>query len=137
MRDVDAVQAYRPGGWLEQAHDAVRHRRLAAARLADEPEHLTRSERERYVLDRMHDSPAAEEARPDREVLDEPFDLERGDAAVHTAADSATPGWTQATACSGRTRASRGSRATHCSLARGQRGANAQASGRTASDGTR
>src|SRR5436190_21290278 len=117
MRDIYAVQPDRPRGRLEQSHDAVRQRRLAAARFADDPEHLTRSERERHVLDRVHDGAAAEEARPDREVLDEPFDLERGYTAVHTAAGSTTPGWTQATACSGRTCARRGSRATHCSPA--------------------
>src|SRR5262249_18292874 len=135
VRDVDAVKPDRPRGRLEEAHDAVRDRRLAAAGLADEPEHLARGERERDVFDGVNDGAAAE-ARTDREVLHQPFDLERRGDTVHTAA-STMPGWTQATRCWARTLASGGSCATHCSLARGQRGAKVHSSGRTVSDGTR
>ena len=40
LRDVAAVEADRPGGRVEQAHDQPRRRRLAAARLADDAERL-------------------------------------------------------------------------------------------------
>src|SRR5262249_32940189 len=110
-------------------------RRLAAAGLADEPEHLARRERERDVFDGVHDVAAAE-ARADREVLHQPLDLESRHVTVHTAS-SRTPGWTQATRCWGRTLASGGSCATHRSLERGQRGAKVHWSGSIVSDGTR
>ena len=38
---------------FEQPHERARQRRLAAARLADEPERLARAQRERHVVDRV------------------------------------------------------------------------------------
>ncbi len=42
-----------------QPQDALRDRRLAAAGLADEAEHLALAERERDAVDRVHDRAAA------------------------------------------------------------------------------
>ena len=52
-----------PAGRVEQARDAVADRRLAAAGLADEAEHLAGRDRERDAVDRVHDLPAAADAR--------------------------------------------------------------------------
>ena len=75
-----------------QAHDAVADGRLAAAGLAHEPEHLAGADRERHVVDGVHDAPAAEHLRPGVEVLDEVLDLECRNVRGHLG-----PGWKQAT----------------------------------------
>src|SRR5262245_17934548 len=122
-RDVVAAEPDRAVRGLEQPVDAVADRRLAAARLADEAEHLARGERERDAVDRVHDLAAARDAPPEREVLHERLDLEhrwaRGDA--HPG-----PGWKHATVWSGRTSRSGGTWDRVRSSARGQRSANAQ-----------
>src|SRR5207247_5832696 len=84
---------------LAEADDAVRDRRLAGAGLADEAEHLARANRERDPVDGMDDPAAAEELRPDVEVLDQALDLEHGRAgrtAVHAHAAPFAPGWKHA-----------------------------------------
>ena len=69
---------------LDEPHDAVADGRLAAARLADEPEHLARRDRERHAVDRVHDAPPPR-LRADVEVLDEVLDLERRARSAHAA----------------------------------------------------
>ncbi len=70
--------------------------RLAAARLADEAEHLALVERERDSVDRMHRAAAApaDEAATGGEVHDEVVDLEHRSGTHATRSDS---GWEQAT----------------------------------------
>ncbi len=122
-----------PGGRLVQPVDAVADGRLAAARFADEAEHLPRRERERDAVDGVDDPAAGSDAVPELEVLDEPFDLEhRLESLAHC-----SPGWKQATVWSGRTRRRAGTSDHDCSSARGQRSAKAQCPGSSASDGTR
>jgi len=53
--DVDPVEHDAPGGQLEQAQDAARDRRLAAARLAHQTERLAAAHGEGDVVNGMHD----------------------------------------------------------------------------------
>ena len=76
VRDVHAAQADLAGGRLRQSHHAVRDRRLAAARLADEPEQLAVLQHERDVVDRVHDRSAACDPAADAILLDEVANLE-------------------------------------------------------------
>ncbi len=100
VRDVYAAQANLAGRRLRQAHYAVRHRRLTAARFADEPEELAVLQHERHVVDRVHDRSAACNPAAYAILLDEVADLERirARSSVHSG-----PGWKQATRWSGRT----------------------------------
>src|SRR6185312_14547808 len=70
-QDVGAVQEHPAGhgraGW-EKPHQRECSRRLAAARLADQPEPLTTFETERDALDRVQ-RPAAWQIEPDLEIL--------------------------------------------------------------------
>jgi hypothetical protein len=64
-------------GRLEQLDDRAAERRLPAAGLADDPERLARPDREVDPVDGAHlSNRALEDARLDREVLDEPLDPE-------------------------------------------------------------
>ena len=95
MGHVGAVHDDAPRRWFGQAHDAIRDGRLAAAGLADETEDLAAAERERHAVDRVDVPAAAPEHATNREVLDEPVDLQHGSALVHCVPFS--PGWKQAT----------------------------------------
>src|SRR5215471_18829007 len=77
------MQSDRARGRLEESQDALRDRRLAASRLADDPEHLPGAEREGDVVDRVHDRLPVRDPPADSEVLDESDDLERSNAVVH------------------------------------------------------
>jgi hypothetical protein len=91
--DVCSLESNRSRRRLVQAVDAITDGRLAAPRLADEAENFPRGEGERDAVDGMDDSPAASDAPPELEVLNEPFDLEHGlDGLAHR-----SPGWKQAT----------------------------------------
>jgi hypothetical protein len=54
VRDVAALEDHAAAGRVEQAHHAARHRRLAAARLADDAERLALLDREADAVDRLH-----------------------------------------------------------------------------------
>jgi hypothetical protein len=70
VRDVLAAERDAALGRLDQPHERARQRRLAAARLADEPERLALDELERDVVYRVDVAGrAVEQALADREVL--------------------------------------------------------------------
>ena len=94
VRDVDALQPDLAGRRLDQPHHAVRDGRLAAPRLADEPEHLALSQLERDAVDRVHERAAAGDPAADAEVLDQVANLERRSPAVRA---HSGPGWKHAT----------------------------------------
>ena len=68
-----------PPGGIEQAHDAARHRRLAAARLADDAERLAAVDGEGDAVHRLHGGDLLLEDDPagDREVLLQVLDDEQ------------------------------------------------------------
>jgi hypothetical protein len=82
-RQVDPVEAHRAGGRLDEAQDRPAERRLAAARLADEPERRPAPDVEVDAVDGPHvaDRALQDDARADREVHLEPADLEQDVAA--------------------------------------------------------
>ncbi len=92
VRDVGAVEPDRPVRRLVEPVDAVADRRLPAARLADEAEHLPWSDRERHAVDRVDDAAAAGHSLADREVLDQPVDFEHRLQRVR----HRSPGWKHA-----------------------------------------
>ena len=70
--DVLAVDPDAAAGRLDQAQDAARHRRFAAAGFADQPERFPDAEREADAIDRMHGADlAAQDAAAHRIVFDE------------------------------------------------------------------
>ena len=73
-----AVELDRPGRRLDEPQDEPADRRLAAARLADEPERLAPPDLEADAVDRLDrgDRPLQDPA-PDREVLDEVPDADQ------------------------------------------------------------
>ena len=79
LRDVPALERDRAGGRVEQPHDAARHRRLAAAGLADDAERLAAVEREADVVHGLDGRDLLLEDDParDREVLRQVLDLEK------------------------------------------------------------
>ena len=144
MADVGAGEAHDPGRWLEQSHDQAAHCRLARAALADECDDLSRVDAQRDPVDRAHRA----------EVLDEVLDL--ADRRAVTRGRALRSGWLPYAHCScscrllhacrmpaGRfVRARRGECERGCLIAAPvpaaeQRSANVQASGCSASVGTR
>src|SRR5213593_2209539 len=95
MSDVRALEPDRPRGRCQEAQDAVRDRRLAGARLTDEPERLAVPQLERDTVDGVNDRADAGEPRADAVVLDEVDDLECGVSVL----GHSGPGWKQATRC--------------------------------------
>src|SRR5690348_7202816 len=79
MGDVVAVEDDLPSRRLEQPGDATSHRRLAAARLADDTERLAGLKREVDAVDRLdlRDLLLEHEAAGDGEVLLEVLDDEQ------------------------------------------------------------
>ena len=73
---VLAAEEHLAGRRLDQPQDAASGRALAAARLADEPEHLAFLDREADVVDGPDDRRRAPESLLADEVLDEVADLE-------------------------------------------------------------
>ena len=117
--------------------DAVRDRRLAAAGLADEAEHLARARaRTRRRRRRARRRAAADEPPADAEVLDEIDDLEHGPRRARSRGASARDGSRRRDGSDAR-RAARAPASRDSSSARGQRSANAHAVGSSRSDGTR
>src|SRR5204862_7400360 len=57
--NISAVELDGAAGWLHQPQHAARHRRLAAAGLADQPERLALGHRETDAVDGMHGADAA------------------------------------------------------------------------------
>src|SRR5829696_4884550 len=112
MGDVGPVEPDRPRRRLVEPVHAVPHRRLATPGLPDKTQDL---------------------AWGDREVLDEPLDLE--DRLLRSVAHR-SPGWKHATAWSRRTSRSSGTSDQDCSSARGHLSAKAQWPGSSASEGT-
>src|SRR6266700_2037621 len=53
-QNVLVVEAYAPGGWLDQTQDHPSQRGLATARLADQPERLTGLDIQRHPVDRAY-----------------------------------------------------------------------------------
>ncbi len=75
--EVDAVEEDAAVARLVEPDHRLRERRLAATRLADQPERLAALDAERDAVDRPYvPDRRAEEPGPDREVLDEPLDAE-------------------------------------------------------------
>ena len=70
-RDVAAVEDDPAGRRIEEAHDAARHRRLAAAGLADDAERLALADREGDAVDGLHrgDLLLEDDSARDGEVL--------------------------------------------------------------------
>ena|SRR5205085_4082531 len=77
MGDVAAVEPDGAAGRLQQPKHGTRHRRLAAAALADEAQGLALADAEAHAVDRI-DLPdgAADDALLDREMLGEVNDLQ-------------------------------------------------------------
>ncbi len=77
--DLPALEPDRPRRRLQQAHDRPAERRLATSGLADEAEGLARLDGEADVVDGPHPGnlTVEEDARLDREVLDDVADLEQ------------------------------------------------------------
>ena len=76
LKDVPAPEQDLAGRRLDQAEHAAAGRALAAARLADEIEHLALVNREAHAVDGCDDGRSRPEAMPPDEVLDEVPDLE-------------------------------------------------------------
>ena len=94
-RDVDPVEAHASRLRRDEPENRLRGRRLAAARLADERDHLAPSHAERDAGDRMHvPVRAAKErtAQPARHAVadDQVLDLEQRPAVAHRAAHLTT-----------------------------------------------
>ena len=83
LRDVGAAEADRPDVALDQPEDRLRGRRLAAAGLADERDHLAPPTEKRDAVDGVHGQLAAGAASAptqparDRIAGDEVLDLEQ------------------------------------------------------------
>ena len=93
VRDVAPGERDPAARRVEQAHQAARHRRLAAPRLADDAERLPLLDREADPVDRLdarhlllEDDPAR-----DREVLDQVLDDEEIVAGGHQDASASVP----------------------------------------------
>src|SRR5579864_4608165 len=83
-RDVAPVEDDLAGCRLDELDDRARQRRLAAARLAYEPERLTRLDREVDAVDRMHlPDRTLQQPGADRKVLDQILDPEQIVAHIH------------------------------------------------------
>ncbi len=93
----------------EVAHERHRHRRLAAARLADESVSFARSDREREVLDHAQRAPAPEVA--DREPLD--ADGRNAVRGAHSSTACRSPSATRLTATTSVASASAGNSTIH------------------------
>ena len=72
VRELVAVEHDRPGGRLDEAQDQPPDGRLAAARLADQPERLAAPDLEAHAVDGLDLADRAlQDPAADREVLDE------------------------------------------------------------------
>src|SRR5262249_23006227 len=119
-----AVEEDLPRRRIGEAQDGAAERRLAAARLADEPEGLAGRDREVDAVDRLdRGAPAV------REVLREAADLDER-------AHALTTGKWQRARCPGASSTSAGSSARQRSWTAGQRSWNLQPGGSAASGGT-
>src|SRR5207253_11336029 len=68
--DVRPPQPDRARRGFDEPQDAVCDRRLAAARLADEPEHLVLAKLERDAVDGVHERAGAGDSRADPVMLE-------------------------------------------------------------------
>src|SRR5262245_21645095 len=134
--DVLPVDADRAAGRFDQSQHAARHRRLAAAGLADEAKRLAGSKRKADAVDRMQRAdPAAQNAASYRVMLDEVADLEQCARFAHDAA-TVSLARQHAARCGPPKSASGGYSARQRSTASAQRGAKAQPWGNFVSAGT-
>src|ERR687895_1913497 len=87
LRDVLAAEAQRAVRGVDEAHDRPRHRRLPAARLADQPDGLPFCDGEGHVVDGVHLRHLAldQDALLDREEDLEVLDLDQRRAVLRTA----------------------------------------------------
>ena len=147
-RDVAPLEDDLAAGQLVQAHDAAPERRLAAARLAHEPERLARPHLEGDRVDGLHLRHVAADhaAALDREVLRDLARLEQrlvahdassGWIVVSRRARFSDTGRKQRSRCPGAARSSSAGRSVQAPNTCGQRGANEQPEGRASSDGGR
>ena len=132
--DLLAAEPDRPRARMDHAHERLRRRRLPAARLAHQGEHLARPQREGHTVDRVHELPwaACERAgEPPRNgvVDDEVFDLEERAVRAHEASRAAASFRWQAASWPGATTILRGTTFGHGAKTRSQRGANGQPTG--------
>jgi hypothetical protein len=86
--EVATVEADRPGDRIDEPQHRLGGRRLAAARLADEGEHLSPPQRQRDPLDGVHATTRlargrSDEAAVDRVADDEILDLEQRRLRAH------------------------------------------------------
>ncbi len=78
MGDIQAIEPDAAAGRLDEAQDAARHRRFAAAGLPDKPEGFSDTNREADAVHRMHGADAAaKDAASHRIVFDEVGYLEQ------------------------------------------------------------
>src|SRR3954468_8409236 len=135
-RDIVALELDGAGRRLHPPQHAARHRRFAAAGLANHAERLALADGEADAVDGMYGADlTAQDAAAHGIMLDEVGDLEQGSLFGHGAPTSSparqhAARWPPSTSCSG------GYSARQRSMARLQRGANAQPAGRLVSDGT-
>src|SRR5262249_28771508 len=122
MCDVMAAELDGAARWLEQPQHGARHRRLATAALADQPQGFAFAALEADPVDRV-DLPdgATDDASLDGKMFFEVGDLEHG--GTHGAAPASRSECQQAAQCLGRFCSSGGYIARHLSSANGQRGA--------------
>src|ERR1700682_3016959 len=136
MGDIAAIEPDGAGGRLDEAQDAARNRRFAAAGLADKPERFSDAQREADAIDRMHGADlAAKDAASHRIVLHQIRYLEQSAGVAHggpaiSAARQHAAKWFSPQACNG------GYSSRQRPIASSQRGANAQPFGRLVNEGT-
>jgi hypothetical protein len=84
MGDIQPIETDAAAGRLDEAQDAARHRRFAAAGLADKAEGFPDADREADAVHGMHGADlAAEHAASHRIVLDQVRYLEQGARVGH------------------------------------------------------
>src|SRR5215207_2305437 len=134
-RHVLALEPHLARGRFDQAQDAAPGRRLAAARLADEPERLAGFELEADAVDGVHPFDVArEQAALHREALHERLDAQQ--RLRHAARPRLASCSTQATLWPGVTSTSGGVALTQAALAKRQRAENRQPGGGSRRRGT-
>ena len=125
LRDVDVAEQHCAAGRFDEPQHRAPERRLAASRLADEPERFARKDVERHAVDRLHDA-----AAPEIEVDLQVSDGDQGGHRPRGRSDTASDG-------SGVSSTNGGKVSWQTPSARAQRGANGQPGPRCATSGGR
>ena len=99
VRDVAALEPDRPGGRLDSRTTQLPTVDLPLPDSPTSPSISPGADRERHVVDGVHDAAAAEQLRAGVEVLDE---VARPRASARGCRSFGLPGWKQATRCAGR-----------------------------------